>query len=159
MTLDSYGDKYRILVVDDDAAHRKATSRALDVMGYVADTANDGRGALAARLSGRYHLILMDCQMPELSGYEATRRIRQHELAQGLPRIPIIALTASAVPEDEAACKGAGMDAHLPKPIHLKRLETCMAEFCHGVAEGAWRHDSLHSPRMCGRELSGSTGI
>ena len=88
MTLDSYGDKYRILVVDDDAAHRKATSRALDVMGYVADTANDGRGALAARLSGRYHLILMDCQMPELSGYEATRRIRQHELAQGFAPHP-----------------------------------------------------------------------
>jgi CheY-like chemotaxis protein len=89
---------------------------------------------------GRYDLILMDCQMPEMDGYEATRMIRS--LEHGGTRIPIVALTAHAMKGMDELCKSAGMDEHLTKPIELMRLEACLdgflcAEAVAGSALGA----------------------
>lgn len=65
--------------------------------------------------------------MPELSGYDATREIRQYELEKGLRRVPIVAFTASSMPEDKVGWKAAGIDAYLQKPVEIERLEMCIA--------------------------------
>jgi CheY-like chemotaxis protein len=87
----------------------------------------DGRAAIEAWKTGRYDLILMDCQMPELDGYEATRAIRA--LEHGDRHIPIVALTAHAMKGSDEACKSAGMDEHLTKPIERELLEACLDRF------------------------------
>jgi PAS domain S-box-containing protein len=118
-------DKRRILVAEDNAVNRMVACRLLQKMGYRVDIVNDGRQAVAAWKSGRYDLIVMDCQMPELNGYEAAMEIRRLE-ADGPDKrhIPIIALTAHAMPGAERECKAAGMDAYLSKPIDRARLES-----------------------------------
>jgi two-component system sensor histidine kinase/response regulator len=85
----------------------------------------DGRAAVQAWKTERYDLILMDCQMPEVDGYEATRQIRL--LEGGGSRIPIVALTAHAMKGAAEDCKSAGMDEHLTKPIDRDRLKACLA--------------------------------
>jgi two-component system, sensor histidine kinase and response regulator len=96
----------------------------LENLGYRVDIAADGRAAVAAWETGRYHLILMDCQMPEMDGYEATRQIRSREAAGN--RIPIVALTAHAMKGSDAECKAAGMDDYLSKPIDRAQLAACL---------------------------------
>jgi len=85
---------------------------------------NDGQEALTAWESGRYDLILMDCEMPVLDGYEATRRIRSRET--GGEHIPIIALTAHAINGAELECRAAGMDDYVTKPMDRERLEASL---------------------------------
>jgi CheY-like chemotaxis protein len=99
--------------------------RMLQKMGYRVDVVNDGRQAVDAWKGGRYDLVVMDCQMPELNGYEAAMEIRRLE-ADGPDKrhTPIIALTAHAMPGAERECKAAGMDAYLPKPIDRARFES-----------------------------------
>ena len=89
----------------------------LQQMGLTVLRAEDGRQAVAAATSGTFDLILMDCQMPEMDGFEATRRIVAHERAQHLAHTPIIALTANAIRGDREACLAAGMDDYLAKPF------------------------------------------
>lgn len=120
-------DARRILVAEDDAVNRKVAVGLLELMGYQVDVVDDGRQAVDAWRKGRYDLILMDCQMPELDGYAATREIRQLESSGG--RIPIIALTANAMPGAEGQCKAAGMDAYLAKPFDRDLLEACIDGF------------------------------
>jgi CheY-like chemotaxis protein/HPt (histidine-containing phosphotransfer) domain-containing protein len=117
----------RILVAEDDAVNRKVAVKLLELLGYQADTANDGAEAVDAWRKGRYDLILMDCQMPALDGYEATRQIRMLESPPR--RIPIIALTANVMPGVEAECKAAGMDAYITKPFDRDHLEARLEEF------------------------------
>ena len=88
------------------------------------DVVPNGRAAVNAWQEGKYDLILMDCQMPELDGYEATREIRQ--LENSSQRIPIIALTAHAMKGADAECSAAGMDDYLSKPIDKDKLEKCL---------------------------------
>lgn len=117
-------DARRILVAEDDAVNRKVAVRLLELMGYQVDAVADGRQAVDAWRKGGYDLILMDCQMPELDGFRATQEIR------GLERpghhIPIVALTANAMPGAEAGCKAAGMDAYIAKPFDRDHLEACL---------------------------------
>jgi two-component system sensor histidine kinase/response regulator len=120
-------ERCRILVAEDDAVNRKVAVRFLDMMGYQVDAVDDGRQAVDAWRTGRYHLILMDCQMPELDGYAAAREIRQLE-SEG-SRIPIVALTANAMPGAQAACTAAGMDAYISKPVDRDQLEACLHGF------------------------------
>jgi len=120
-------DGYRILLAEDNAVNQKVACRILQKIGFRVDVVADGRAAVEAWKTGRYDLILMDCQMPELDGYEATRAIRA--LENGDRRIPIVALTAHAIKGSDEACKSAGMDEHLTKPIERERLEACLDRF------------------------------
>jgi PAS domain S-box-containing protein len=131
-------DKRHILVAEDNAVNRMVACRLLQKMGYRVDVVNDGRQAVNAWKSGRYDLIVMDCQMPELNGYEAAMEIRRLEAgSSGNCHIPIIALTAHAMPEAERECKAAAMDAYLSKPIDRERLETYLDDFlCHERGAG-----------------------
>ena len=117
----------RVLVAEDNAVNRKLIARLLEKRGHRVVTATDGKQALATLDRERIDLVLMDVQMPEMDGIEATAEIRQRErdgrrfAARG-QRIPIIALTASAMKSDEERCLAAGMDAYVAKPIDAERL-------------------------------------
>jgi CheY-like chemotaxis protein len=117
----------RILVVEDHPLNRKVMCHTLEWFGYRVDAVNNGRAAVAAWQTGQYDLIFMDCRMPELNGYEATREIRSRE--QGNRHIPIIALTAHALADTEVECKSAGMDAYIAKPVDYQRLESLLVQF------------------------------
>jgi len=120
-------DTRRILIAEDNLVNQKVARATLEKLGYRADVCSNGAEALAAWQTGRYSLILMDCQMPVMDGYEATREIRRCE--QGGAHIPIIALTAHAMKGADAECLAAGMDAHLAKPIVREQLEDCLRQF------------------------------
>jgi signal transduction histidine kinase/CheY-like chemotaxis protein len=113
-----------ILVVEDNALNRKVVVTMLKKLGYRADVATNGREALAALDRGGYRLALMDCQMPEMDGFEATRQIRAR--TDALARIPIVALTANAMEGDRERCLAAGMDDYLAKPIQVAALQSTL---------------------------------
>jgi PAS domain S-box-containing protein len=113
--------QYHVLLAEDNVVNQKVACRILEKMGYRVDVAAEGQAAFEAWQSGRYQLILMDCQMPVMDGYETTRKIREHEA--GRKRIPIIALTAHAMKGADNDCRAAGMDDYLSKPIDREQLE------------------------------------
>lgn len=123
----------RLLVADDNEINRLVTGEMLASAGYTFDLACTGREAVDAHAQHRYALILMDCQMPELDGFEATREVRRHESEQqhsanvDRPHTPIIALTANAVHGDREKCLAAGMDDYVTKPIDRAELLTAIA--------------------------------
>jgi CheY-like chemotaxis protein/HPt (histidine-containing phosphotransfer) domain-containing protein len=112
----------RILLVEDTLVNQKVTLKFLEKLGYQADVAETGLEALKAMERAHYDLILMDVQMPEMDGFEATRQIRKKEGASNGGRIPIIAMTAHALKGDRGKCLKAGMDDYLSKPIQPKEL-------------------------------------
>ena len=109
-----------ILLVEDNLANQKFASLLLSKMGYGADIAENGRAAIELWRERAYDLILMDCLMPIMDGYAASRGIRELEAGQG--RIPIIALTANASERDREKCREAGMDEILTKPYRKREL-------------------------------------
>jgi two-component system sensor histidine kinase/response regulator len=117
-------DRNRVLLAEDNPVNQKVALRMLEKFGLIVDLVVDGNAALAAWQSGNFDLILMDCQMPIMDGYEATRAIRK--LEDGKRRIPIIALTAHAMKGAEEKCRAAGMDDYLTKPIDRAKLEACL---------------------------------
>jgi signal transduction histidine kinase/CheY-like chemotaxis protein len=122
----------RVLVAEDNLVNQKVIRKLLENQGFHVHIADNGRAALEAFERDRFDLILMDCQMPELDGYETTVEIRRRE--NGTSRIPIIALTAHAMTGADLASKAAGMDDHLTKPIDRKRLEACIERFTRAPA-------------------------
>ena len=110
----------RILLAEDNAVNQKVALRLLDQLGYRADVAANGLEALEALERQPYDVVLMDVQMPELDGLDASRRIRERWPAEARPRI--VAMTANAMPEDRQACFAAGMDDYLAKPIRPTEL-------------------------------------
>jgi CheY-like chemotaxis protein len=110
-----------ILVADDNLVNQKVAERMLERLGHTVALANDGKEALSAIKTASFDLIMMDVQMPEMDGLEATRRIREWEA--GKTRIPIIALTAHAMDSHRQECLAAGMDSFLAKPILLEALK------------------------------------
>jgi len=114
------GLSHRILVVEDDPANRFVAVRMLETLGIHAVAVTDGVAALDAIARERFDLVLMDCQMPRLDGYEATRLLRQQE--KGDRHLPIIALTAHAMKGDREKCLTAGMDDYLATPLEESEI-------------------------------------
>jgi CheY-like chemotaxis protein/HPt (histidine-containing phosphotransfer) domain-containing protein len=115
----------RILLAEDNAVNQKVALRLLDQLGYRADVASDGLEALEALERQPYDVVLMDVQMPELDGLDASRRICELWPADVRPRI--IAMTANAMPEDREACFAAGMDDYVAKPIRPNELAKALS--------------------------------
>jgi signal transduction histidine kinase/DNA-binding response OmpR family regulator len=111
----------RILVAEDNEVNQKVARALLAKLGYTCDVESDGLRAIAALERGAYDLVLMDCQMPECDGYEATRRLR----ATGL-RTPIVAMTANSMTGDREKCVEAGMDDFLSKPVSPAALKAIL---------------------------------
>ncbi len=118
----------RILLVEDNKVNQMVANKMLTAMGLTVDLAENGEKALAALAQTRYDLVLMDCQMPVLDGYEATRAFRSRE-PQGDKRLPIIAMTANAMAGDRQKCLEAGMDDYLAKPVKKDLLRTLLGQW------------------------------
>ncbi len=119
------GPAARILVAEDNATNREVALAQLQKLGYRADAVPNGAEAVRALEQGRYHLVLMDCEMPVMDGYQATRAIR----ASMRPNIPIIAVTADAMSGDRDRCLCEGMNDYLSKPVELGRLSEVLAKW------------------------------
>lgn len=112
----------RVLVVDDHVVNQAVAAAVLRKWGHAVATALDGREAVDKSGQESFDVILMDLQMPEMDGLDATRAIRAREAAQGLPRTPIIAMTARVMTEDRDKCREAGMDGFISKPLDQQAL-------------------------------------
>lgn len=114
----------RILLVEDNPVNQEVGKLLLEALECVVDVAENGRLAVEAVFRNDYDLVFMDCQMPEVDGYEATRLIRHRETAGGgsCKRIPIVALTAHTIEGDREMCIKAGMDDYIPKPFRAAQL-------------------------------------
>ncbi|SEL48502.1 Hpt sensor hybrid histidine kinase [Pseudoxanthomonas sp. GM95] len=122
-------DGRRLLLVEDNPVNLAVAEKILESLGFSADHAGNGIVALEKMGRTRYPLVLMDCQMPLLDGYTATRRWREQEAERGEPRMPIVAMTANAMAGDRQRCLDAGMDDYLSKPVSRHLLEKCLRQW------------------------------
>ncbi|MEC7816676.1 MAG: response regulator, partial [Pseudomonadota bacterium] len=126
--------RMRVLLVEDNPVNRTLTRRLLERLGCDVMTANDGEAAAALWQWHPFDLIFMDCLMPRVDGFEATRRLRQWEHEQNRQPVPVVALTASAMEEDEERCRAAGMDSFVAKPVNLEMLRAVLEQYCQSTA-------------------------
>jgi signal transduction histidine kinase/CheY-like chemotaxis protein/HPt (histidine-containing phosphotransfer) domain-containing protein len=112
----------RVLLVEDNPVNLAVARKLITRLGLDCDSARDGREAVDAVQRTRYDVVLMDCQMPEMDGYEATQEIRVRESVMRRPRLPIVAMTANAMAGDRERCVDAGMDDYLAKPLDIAQL-------------------------------------
>lgn len=113
---------FKILLAEDNEINQKLTIKILNKFGYFCEVVSNGAEAVEAYKNGGYDIILMDCQMPVLDGYQATKEIRDYESQKGFSRIPIVAITANALNGDSEECLTAGMDDYVSKPINIDNL-------------------------------------
>ncbi len=127
------GPRMRILLAEDNLVNQRLALRILEKEGHTVKVANNGREALEALAAESFDVVLMDVQMPEMSGFEATALIREHEKQLGT-RAPIIAMTAHAMSGDRERCLDAGMDDYISKPIRARALLDLVESYYHGAA-------------------------
>jgi CheY-like chemotaxis protein/HPt (histidine-containing phosphotransfer) domain-containing protein len=127
-------DGPRVLVVEDHPVNRLLAVRLLERLGCIVDVAVNGVEAVEMSGACDYAAIFMDCQMPELDGYEATARIRRRE-NEGGEHLQIIAMTANTMEGDRQRCIAAGMDDYVPKPLHAEELELALRRALKGGSE------------------------
>jgi CheY-like chemotaxis protein len=127
-----------ILLAEDNPVNQRVAQRMLEKLGHTVVVAGNGREAVDALETARFDAILMDMQMPEMDGLQATAAIRGREAQQALGRVPIIALTANAMKGDRERCLAAGMDAYLSKPIKSSELKDALDQYAGtGIASAA----------------------
>lgn len=118
-----------ILLAEDNLVNQKVASRVLQHLGYAADVVGNGREVIQAIANKSYDLILMDIQMPEMDGLEATRYIRTQESESKLTPLAIVAMTANATHDDQDICQQAGMNDYLSKPIQIDKLKSILQHY------------------------------
>lgn len=120
---EEFDERLAVLVAEDNEVNRMVAGEMLGQRGLTVTFAHNGREAVELAGAGEYAVVMMDCQMPEVDGYEATRRIRD---AEHLRRVPIVAMTAHSMRGDRERCLAAGMDDHLPKPVRPQELDAVL---------------------------------
>ena len=128
-TIEGLSKDTKILLVDDNKVNQLVANGILEEMGLEADVANNGEEALKALTENSYDIVLMDCQMPVMDGYEATKAIKSGSLGETIQRIPVVAMTANAMDGDKEKCFGSGMDDYITKPIDPEKLEAVLRKF------------------------------
>jgi CheY-like chemotaxis protein/HPt (histidine-containing phosphotransfer) domain-containing protein len=127
---------YPILFAEDNPTNRKLTLKQLEKLGYPADWAEDGDRAFSKWLAGRYSLILTDCHMPGIDGYQLARLVRAYEASHPeCGRIPIVACTANAAKEEVDKTREAGMDDFLTKPLSIHALQSTLSKWMRSVGD------------------------
>jgi len=122
-------DKGRILLAEDHSTNRRVIKMMISSLGYRVDAVANGSLAVSALESAEYDLVLMDCQMPEMNGYQATAMIRDPQSAVRNHSIPVIALTANALEEIRRQCLAAGMNDFITKPVLVRQLEEVLGKW------------------------------
>ncbi len=130
----------RILLVEDDKVNQKVAIKSLEKWGHEVTVVENGREAVAAHESGAFDLILMDCRMPEMDGYQATAAIRRHEQSTG-EYIPIVAMTANVMKGDRQRCIDAGMDDYISKPFSKQDLREAIRKVIESTSQDPQQTD------------------
>lgn len=150
--------RLRVLVAEDNGVNQKVIQHMLKKLGIEPEIVSNGQEALQAMNRSSHDLILMDCQMPEMDGFEATAEIRRQEQADGLHRT-IVAMTANAMPGDRERCLDAGMDDYLVKPVNLDKLAGLLREIkplppaSHSAIDSIRLHATLGNDAAFQREM------
>ncbi len=124
----SDSNELRVLLVEDNLVNRKLAKKILEKLGCIVDTAENGAEGVRMQAATNYDAVFMDCQMPVMDGFEATERIRARGDDQ--KRVPIIAVTANVLPDDQIRCYQSGMDDIIAKPISPKDFVESLARWC-----------------------------
>jgi PAS domain S-box-containing protein len=122
-------DGIRVLLVEDNLVNQKVAAALLKKLGCQLEIAGNGAEALNQLAARHFDVVLMDCQMPVMDGFEATRRLRAGEIGETMRRVPIIAMTANAMQGDREACLASGMDDYLAKPVSNAALKAALARW------------------------------
>lgn len=120
---------HRLLLAEDNAFNQKVAITMLKKLGFEVDVANNGQEVLDNMANNQYAVIFMDCEMPVMDGYTATKKIRSQEQAQSLQPILIIAMTAHNTQEDRDYCTEVGMDDYIAKPFKLDVLKSLLTNW------------------------------
>jgi PAS domain S-box-containing protein len=146
----------KLLLVEDNLINQEVALGVLEDLGYQVDVANNGVEALSmlADSLATYQLVLMDCQMPEMDGYEATGCIRRGDRGVKNPNIPIVAMTANAMKGDREKCINAGMDDYITKPVDSRMLERVLNSWLHKDDHAQSANKAAEPPSVAGLNVS-----